>query len=133
MGSMFTKGPFDQVSVRSACEEALREFYAAIKLRVGKEPSLSCFAFRLGASISFQIRVKGSNGSIELELTCGEATQLPLPEDIVDPDVAGEECEVADAVDAFYLVEGLRNALGVRAIQVDVNGHASIPNRMRFR
>jgi len=130
---MFTKGPFDEVAVRSDCEQALREFYAAVKLKVGDKASLSCFAFRLGASISFQIRANGSNGSIEIELTCGETTQLPLPEEILDIDVAGEECEVVDAVDAFYLIEGLRNALKVRAIQVDLSGHASIPNRVGFR
>ncbi len=116
MTPLFEVGPSGHVHLNSSMRGTVSDFCEAVKTEVGANPTVRCWPYRAGRATYIAFDVTGDEGDLSLTIIEGDVTEITVP-----------ECSVIDAVDAFYLISALLDALGLPAAS---GGVALIGGRM---
>ncbi len=101
---LFEVGPAGHVQLNPSMIGTVSDFCEAVKMEVGANPTVRCWPYRAGCTTCIAFDVTGDEGDLSLTIIEGDVTEITV-----------RECSVIDAVDAFYLISALLDALGLPA------------------
>jgi hypothetical protein len=108
---LFEAGPTGPPRLDARWAERVRAFCDAVHIEVGAHPKVQCWPYRIGTATCLAFDASGDSGEVNLTFLEGRATELPLD----GTKLGHTDSVVMDAVDAFYLVARLLEALGLPA------------------
>ena len=98
---IFSIGPTGQLSMSPLWIDSVSEFCAAVKRIVGKNPAVNLWPYRC-SSLFVAFDIKGEDGEVALTMIDSDYSKFPPPPE-PEERCWTCECEMVDAVDAFYL------------------------------